>query len=180
MAVPIRSCSAPSLIHIWALLRLGARRAVLTWELSSASLLSAHHPSCKSSSARTPGCQNLRLPARALLKPFRVQLTPCLSFLPCKTWLGVQRWGCEQPLRTGRAWRQGVDLRLCLNSYAGFFFPSRIPQFLLSTRSFCNLISNLMKTIQGAAGGPECFCGPAWRQWENAARHYSSYTRVPD
>lgn len=123
MAVPIRSCSAPSLIHIWALLRLGAHWAVLTWELSSASLLSAHHPSCKSSSARTPGCQNLRLPARALLKPFRVQLTPCLSFLPCKTWLGVQRWGCEQPLRTGRAWRQGVDLHLCLNSYAGFFFP---------------------------------------------------------
>lgn len=119
----IRSCSAPSLIHIWALLRLGARRAVLTWELSSASLLSAHHPSCKSSPARTPGCQNLWLPARALLKPFRVQLTPCLSFLPCKTGLGVQQWGCEQPLRTGRAWSQGVDLHLCLNSYAGFFFP---------------------------------------------------------
>lgn len=55
-------------------------RAVLTWELPSASFFSTHHPSCKKLSVLRPGCQMLQLPTQPSLETFWVQTTLCLSF----------------------------------------------------------------------------------------------------
>jgi len=57
----------------WPLGRASLCRAALTWELSSASFFSTHHPSCKRLSVLRPGCQNLQLPTQALLEPFCVR-----------------------------------------------------------------------------------------------------------
>lgn len=64
----------------------------------------------KKLSVLRPGLQNLQLPMQALLETC-VQTTLCLGFPPCKT------GDVRRPLQAGRAWSQGFNLHLSLNSY---------------------------------------------------------------
>lgn len=98
-----------------------SHRAVLMWELSSASLFSTHHPSCKKLSVLRPGCQNLRLPMQALLETFCVQMTLCLSFPPCKIGLSTETGMSGSPSRQGVLGARGLICTYLLIAMLGFF-----------------------------------------------------------